>query len=206
MEEPHRISASRAPTVLAAALLILAGCSHTLAPSNVSAPASGMTMASHGAPARYFIDTVHVRKLEERRIGQKNNAAGAFFAWVYTDADLSTWAANEWKTYLNGRGQFVTSTLRDADYYIQCDVHYLWVVKDFEWFEPDGFTGTARISATIYDRASKTPLFRRQANATYFVQREGETEDGEMFNVVMSGAFRKALAKLGMPSLPAGKK
>jgi len=152
---------------------------------------------------KLYLDRLVLPLTKDNNIGIRRTLAGDFWARIKTESDLRTWAIGQWRQFLARHRQIVVANPDQADYYIQCDITRLEVVKQYEWIWDDEFRAYVEMRVAVRDRLSSKIIKTQSLDAQVSKERanddKGRISDDEMLNACLNSAFQEALEKLTMP-------
>ena len=140
---------------------------------------------------------------KDNNIGIRRSLAGDYWARINTESDLRAWAAGQWRQFLARHRQIVVSKPAAADYFVQCDITRLEVIKKYEWIWNDKYKADLAMIVAVRDRQSGKVLYTHPLAKVVYKERANDDadriSDDDMLNACLNSAFQEALEGLQMP-------
>jgi hypothetical protein len=182
--------------------VLLAGCSSTMDVRTVPVSVKSTALFSSQGK-KLYLDKIVLPVTKEDNIGKRRTLAGRFWARIKSQSDLQAWATAQWRQFLARHRQMVVSKPELADYYVQCDITRLEVIKKYDWFWDDDFKADVAMRVRVRDARSGEVLRTQTLSKVVYKERaydDNETiSDDEMLNACLNTAFQEALEQLEMP-------
>ena len=187
--------------VLALSALLVA-CSSTMQVRSVNVPVKS-TALFNSQGKKLYLDRIVLPTMKDNNIGARRTLAGRFWAHIQSEGDLRAWATTQWRQFFARHRQIVVNKPEAADYYVQCDITRLEVIKKYEWIWNDQFKADVAMRVTVRDRQSGKVLYTHPLAKVVYKERANEDtdriSDDDMLNACLNSAFQEALEQLQMP-------
>jgi hypothetical protein len=181
---------------------LLAACSSTLQVQSVNVPVKDMALFNSQGK-KLYLDRLVLPPTKDNNIGIRRTLSGDYWARIKTESDLQAWAAGQWRRFLARHRQIVVANPDHADYYLQCDITRLEVVKQYQWIWDDEFRAYVEMRVAVRDRQSsktlKTQVLEAQTTQERANDDSARISDDDMLNQCLNRAFQEALEQLNMP-------
>jgi len=181
---------------------LLVACSSTMDVRSVNTPVKQLALFNSQGK-KLYLDRIVLPPTKDGNIGIRRTLAGDYWARIKTESDLRAWATGQWRQFLARHRQIVVTNPDQADYYIQCDITRLEVVKQYHWIWDDEFRAYVEMRVVVRDRLTNKKFNAQSLHTQVSKERANDDieriSDDDMLNLCLNTAFQEALEQLSMP-------